>query len=180
MCTSFDFVFFSLGGTEVLTELAACACTISPSLFGSYKWDEITGKFAKIENMQEILSTLKWNIMVTTSIFPHNECMQWQGMCQYLCCLLLLSRSSIAGEVRWQGLCKLLICHWLLSKELQTKLWPWENSNIMGQTQFRAWVCATITHTVTSLAQVPDTTKNNGVCSHWLIHVSDKLLYWVF
>lgn len=49
MYTSFDFVFFSLGGTEDLTELAACACTISPSLLGFYERDEITGKFAKIK-----------------------------------------------------------------------------------------------------------------------------------
>lgn len=56
MCTSFGFVFFSLGGTEVLTEVAACACTISPSLFGSYERDEITGKFAKTEKKREILS----------------------------------------------------------------------------------------------------------------------------
>lgn len=124
--------------------------------------------------------TLKWNIMITVSIFLRNKCMQRPGKCQYLCqtCLLLLSRSSTAGEVRRQGLCKLIICHGLLSKELQTKLWPWESSNITtGQTQFTAWVCPTITHTVTSLAQVPDTTKNKGACPHWLIHVSDKPLF---
>lgn len=40
--TSFDVVFFSLGGTEALTELAACACMISPSLLGFYKTYEIT------------------------------------------------------------------------------------------------------------------------------------------
>lgn len=123
MCTSFDFGSFSLGGTEILTELASCACTISSSLFGFYEWNEITGKCAKTEKKQEILSTLKWNIMITVSIFPHHKCMQWQGKCHYLCqtCLFLLSRSSTAREVRWQGLCKLIIRHWLLSKELQTR-----------------------------------------------------------
>lgn len=142
--------------------------------------NEITGKFAKIEKKQEILSTLKWNIMITVSILPHHKCMQWQGNCQYLCqtCLLLLNRSSTAGEVRWQGLRKLIICHWLLSMELQTKLWPWESSNIItGQAQFIAWVCPMISHTLTSLAQVPDTTKNKDAFPHWLIRVSDKLLF---
>lgn len=57
MRTSFGFVFFSLGGTEVLTELAACACTISP-LFGSYERDEITGKLAKTEEKKRELLSL--------------------------------------------------------------------------------------------------------------------------
>lgn len=163
MNTSFDFVFFSLGGTEALTELAVCACMISPSLLGFFyiraKWkignykqickNKKKGKIVKIISKQ--------NIKTIMAIFHCNKGMQWQEKYQYLCqTLFFFSGSSTTGKVRWQGLCKLIICHWFLSKKLQTRLWLLKFKYQCCQTRFKIWVCSTLTqwpHTYMLLSQ---------------------------
>lgn len=122
--TSFD-VFFSLGGTEALTELAACACRISPSLLGFYETYEIPQKNNKKGKTVKI--TLKWSIKIIMATFHCTKGMWQQEKHQYLCqtCLLFAS-SRAAGEVRRQCLRKLIHSHQLLGKKMQTRLWLWK------------------------------------------------------